>query len=490
MPDQASERNPGPAERHDLSKEVLDRLVMEIFERIYDADPQAQKELLDIEAGEDPSLRRGVEELLRSMRDADRGGFFQPSAIDMSEQVSLVGQRFGAYEIRRVIAAGGMGVVYEAWHEHLDRKAAIKMPLEAHKHRKELFRRLQREGRALAKLRHPHVVEVFDAGITEDEVPYLAMAFVDGRTLTAVREAGAYSPRDIIEWMRQIAEALDYLHAAQIYHRDVKPSNIMINRDGHAVLMDFGIAHIGDMTRITTFTPGTFVYMCPEQRDSKATDGSCDLYSLGLVMYELATGAISSAPDLSLLPKRTRDERLIADVVNRCLQREPRARFQSGREMADTLRPKVPDVPVNRVVIVGILVFVLATAAYLFFRPFTGEPVSAPPPAEPGSSGFAQVAPVPPPTIKDLIDQSVDLSSLTSRLAELRERGDLTFGRQADFLNPNHCYVFVFDEEGKSALAILAPGSENRFDLLNGALISDVPALLQGRATVWITLVD
>ncbi|MFK7849287.1 MAG: protein kinase [Rhodothermales bacterium] len=457
-------------------------MVMEIFEEIYELDPVEIERVLDEKAGDDLVLRQEVKKMLNGKAGADSLKFLDQPITDLGGRETLIGKSVGAFKVVRKIAEGGMGVVYEARHTHLDRTVALKIPILTHQNLNVLAMRLKREGKALAKLRHPNVVEVYDAGITDDGIPFVAMGYVNGKSLYEIVKAELGTPAQIKKWIIQVAEALHYLHMEKIVHRDVKSSNIMIDQHDNAILMDFGIAHIGDLTRVTVHNPGTPAYMCPEQRKGKPSDGRCDIYSLGLVLYELLTREIPVDPDLKNLPKTNRELRLMAGVIAKCIKRDPKDRYQTGKEMVAALSP-VRELP-RRSFILGAagLLLVSLLAVVLIKNIKLPERATATPPA------ISEV--VRPQIIEDLINQSGSVSVLMPQLVSLRNQGALSFGNETDFLNPDGCYIFVYENEHEPARAVLAPGSSERTELLQGNQMSNISDYLQGKAAIWVSVTD
>ncbi len=204
----------------------------------------------------------------------------------------LVGERIGSYEVRGLLGRGGMGAVYLAEDHALDRRVAIKILPRRLSQDAEIVARFQREARALAKLRHPNLMHVYTVGEHKGH-PYFAMEYVKGSPLsTLIKKAGRLPSAQAVHITGEILSALDKVHGAGIIHRDIKPGNIMVDEDGRAVLMDFGLArHEHDAALTADHTVlGTPSYMSPEQAKGEPLDTRTDIYSLGIVLYEMLVG--------------------------------------------------------------------------------------------------------------------------------------------------------------------------------------------------------
>lgn len=214
---------------------------------------------------------------------------------DTTKPDSLLGDRLGNYEIRSLIGRGGMARVYEAFDTQLHRRAAIKVVDVPVSDETEITDRFFREARAVANLSHPHIVTVYAFG-NERGVYYLAMRYLEGKTLADLlrrhrQQQTHFAPNEMLQIVDDVCSALDYAHEHGIIHRDVKPSNIMVDEKGRAVLMDFGLLLEGgaDNTLGTAF--GTPRYISPEQAlASQQAVRQSDVYSIGIVVYEMLTG--------------------------------------------------------------------------------------------------------------------------------------------------------------------------------------------------------
>ncbi len=201
-------------------------------------------------------------------------------------------KRLGKYEIIEPIGHGGMAAVYKGYQPDIDRYVAVKV-LPPHPGQNEQYAtRFRLEARTIARLQHPHILPVFDYGV-EDDVYYLVMAFVDGGSVSDLIDRGPMSLNNVERLLRQVASALDYAHRSGVIHRDIKPDNILMDKEGHALLADFGIVKLLEGETNLTATGGmvgTPAYMAPEQCQGVEVDGRADIYALGVVAYEMITG--------------------------------------------------------------------------------------------------------------------------------------------------------------------------------------------------------
>jgi len=256
----------------------------------------------------------------------------------------------GRYIIRGTLGRGGMGIVYKAEDTVLDRVVAFKVLPEALKENPQALKNFLREAKSAAQLNHPGIVTVYDAG-EQDGVYYIAMEYVDGNTLKdIIKRRGPIAPRGIVHVLAQMAEALAYAHDKKIVHRDIKTANTMWTKDRKAKIMDFGLAKVIEEVRNhTTVVSGTPYYMSPEQTLGKNVDHRSDLYSLGVSLFEMATGTLPFTEGnlpyhhVHTPPPHPREHNpelpdAIATIIERCLRKDPAERYQSAREILAELR--------------------------------------------------------------------------------------------------------------------------------------------------------
>ena len=267
----------------------------------------------------------------------------------------------GRYRLKRLIAKGGMAEVWEAVDDILGRPVAVKILL-AHLAADESFQeRFRREAIAAARLAHPNVVATFDTG-ADGGTTFIVMELVDAHTLRqALNESGPMAPGRVVHIGSQVADALHYAHRAGVVHRDVKPANILLCPDGRVKVADFGIAKAvedsvpgpspSDALTGTGSIVGTAQYLAPEQVDGRAVDGRTDVYSLGVVLYEMLCGrppftgqtdmavAIQHVTTSPLAPRQVRAgiPRALEEVVLRAMAKRPEARYQSAAELQTAL---------------------------------------------------------------------------------------------------------------------------------------------------------
>ncbi|HXQ38971.1 MAG TPA: serine/threonine-protein kinase, partial [Anaerolineales bacterium] len=206
----------------------------------------------------------------------------------------LTGKQFGQYQVVAPLGEGGMAAVYKAYQPAMERYVAIKVLPRHMSSSEEFIARFRREAKMLAQLQHVHILSVFDYG-EEDGYPYIVMPFVPSGTLADVLQGKRLSLSEVRRILTQIGDALSYAHTRGMVHRDIKPSNILVDERGNCLLTDFGLARMTEVsTKITTSgaVMGTPAYMSPEQGTGSNIDQRSDIYSLGIILYEMVTGRV------------------------------------------------------------------------------------------------------------------------------------------------------------------------------------------------------
>ena len=268
------------------------------------------------------------------------------------------GRRLGHYRMLEKIGAGGMGEVYRAWDEHLDREVAIKLLPAGALADEEARRRFRQEAQALSKLEHPNIATVHDFDCQED-TDFLVTEFVPGVALDEQLVRGPLLEHEVLELGRQLAEGLAAAHAQGLVHRDLKPGNLRCTSDGRLKILDFGLARtlpaaspLAETVSRSDVLAGTLAYMPPEQLRGEPVDARSDLYSAGVVLYEMATGRPPFQGQLATvladailhsqpLPPRSLKPSLsprLEDLILKCLEKEPAHRYQSAAELLADFR--------------------------------------------------------------------------------------------------------------------------------------------------------
>ncbi|HYY13037.1 MAG TPA: serine/threonine-protein kinase, partial [Chthoniobacterales bacterium] len=262
--------------------------------------------------------------------------------------------RLGNYEILEELGRGGMGVIYRARQRHSRRIVALKRVLTYHADSHETLARFRREAEAAASLDHPNILPIYEVNETDEGLPFFSMKLATGGSLRSAGSALAKDPRECVRLIVKVARAMNYAHAQGILHRDLQPGNILLDARGEPLVSDFGLAKWLDqesnLTRtLTSFgTPG---YIAPEQAEGTSFSPAADIYSLGAILFNLLAGrppftgtnalsvirqaAAMPAPKLrAFAPSLDRD---LETIVARCLEREPKARYQTAGALAEDL---------------------------------------------------------------------------------------------------------------------------------------------------------
>jgi len=392
----------------------------EIFHAALEYEPPARDAYLTEACKEDESLRAEIEALIASHQKDST--FFDTPASDLAAEYLAQKDNVGAlghYKIVKKIGSGGMGEVYLAEDTRLNRKVALKLLPPEFTNDKGRIRRFEKEARAVSALNHPNILTIYDIGQIGNS-SFIASEYVDGETLRQRIRTSKMQLKEILSVSIQAAEALDAAHQAGVIHRDIKPENIMIRKDGYVKVLDFGLAksiergalqnsqlntQSSEATK-TGILVGTVRYMSPEQARGLKVDAQTDIFSLGVVLYELITGSFPFAGPTSIdtlasiLQKDPQplnafgvfpDE--LQSIITRALEKAPEKRYQAVAEMLGDLRrfkmridvdaelkrssttvSLTPKKTSTTKLLLSASLFLLAIIAFYFIRPHTGTP--------------------------------------------------------------------------------------------------------------------
>ena len=336
--------------------------VDEIFHAALQHKPDERKAFIEEACQGDEELRREIDSLLAEERGADQ--FIEQPAMEVvakdladDQREALIGKNIGPYKILSLLGAGGMGEVYRAEDSHLKRQVAVKVLASRFADDRERMARFQREAHLLASLNHPNIAAIH--GLEEsNSVRALVMELVEGRTLADRMAAGPIPLDEALPIALQMAEALEYSHEKGVIHRDLKPANVKLTPEGTVKVLDFGLAKAledgsttGDLEKSPTLTVaatetgmvlGTAAYMAPEQARGLPVDKRADIWSFGVVFYEMLTGKrpytgattsdtlaalLKVEPDWNALPAEVPPR--IRRLLRRCLTKDRRERLQA-----------------------------------------------------------------------------------------------------------------------------------------------------------------
>ncbi|MBX3283591.1 MAG: serine/threonine protein kinase [Acidobacteria bacterium] len=339
--------------------------LMSVFEKATDLSTVERSEFLSQVLLEDATIYDELLGLVEAEKNA-HGFLEKPLELDLS--APLIGSKVGPYTITAELGRGGMGAVFQAdreddFKQHCALKISNRVILTA-----DLERRFKKERQILASLEHPHIVRLLDGGVTPDKIPYFVMELVDGEPITTYCKRHSLSIKERLMLFQQICSAVSYAHQLLIVHRDLKPSNILVTKDGNVKLLDFGIAKIlDDEDRAQTQTlnaPITPEYASPEQILDKPISTSADIYSLGLILYEILTELPPveiygvSRTDISrgireVDPQRPSvkvgDRALKGDLDNivlNCLEKAPELRYASVEQLSADIERYLTGYPI------------------------------------------------------------------------------------------------------------------------------------------------
>lgn len=359
------------------------RRVEELFHEALEVEQDARSAFLQRKCEDDEALRSRVESLLRYHEASAQflegapalGGVSVPDPEELLDQrereeaKALLGTRVGAYELVEVLGQGGMGTIFlgERADQEYEKRVAIKL-IRYGLPSQELLHRFRSERQALALLEHPYITRLLDGGMTEEGRPYLVMELVDGIPIDRYCDERQLDTEERLELFVKVCSAVTYAHANLIVHRDLKPNNVLVTQDGTPKLLDFGVAKILESPRREpgTATQGgnfmTLRYASPEQLLGRPMTTATDVYSLGVVLYELLTGQRPYRPTTTPFeleraiceedPERPSsfDHRLAGDIeaiLLKALRKEPEERYASAEQLAQDVRHFLDGLPVS-----------------------------------------------------------------------------------------------------------------------------------------------
>jgi eukaryotic-like serine/threonine-protein kinase len=365
------------------------RQIGQLYHAALEVNADARAAFLERACAGDAELRREVESLIESHEQV--GNFIDVPALSvtaalLADRDALPGQTIAHYRIESLIGTGGMGRVYVAEDTRLGRRVALKLLPEFLTHDDNLLQRFRQEARTASALNHPNILTIHEIGQTDD-LHFIATEFIDGETLRDRMTKTRMNADEVLDVATQVASALDAAHAAGIVHRDIKPENIMLRRDGIAKVLDFGLAKLANpdpsiIKTIPGMVMGTAAYMSPEQARGHDVDARTDIWSFGVVLYEMLTGKLPFAGETAsdviaaiLTTQPVALAQLPADlhrITRKCLEKNREERYQTAKDLLVDLRQlqkrPAPNKTLRNLAAIGIVALLIAFASVFIYR--------------------------------------------------------------------------------------------------------------------------
>jgi serine/threonine protein kinase len=345
--------------------------VRDVLHGAMQLEPEKRRAFLDEHCANDPSLREELDKLLLADEELASSFLETPALIQAAVRtvtssdgaVLPVGKKMGPYVVQALVGAGGMGEVYRARDTRLDRTVAIKIISASHSSDVSRHQRFEREARAISSLQHPNICTLYDVG-QQDEIHYLVMEYLEGELLASRLARGRLTPDQVLTYGIEIADALDAAQRRGIIHRDLKPGNIFVTSHGECKVLDFGLAKLDedapdaptvaqpDVLTSPGIAVGTVAYMSPEQARGETLDARTDIFSLGTVLFEMATGMpafpgktsaviFKAILDHTPAPPSELNKTLpnkLDEVIGKSMEKDRELRYQSAAELRADLK--------------------------------------------------------------------------------------------------------------------------------------------------------
>ncbi|MCP3963916.1 MAG: serine/threonine protein kinase [bacterium] len=361
--------------------------LLDLLDQALEQDPGERAAFLDQECADDAALRDRVESLIDTAGDSE---FLEKPVFDVHEEDASIGRSIGGYKLVRLLDRGGMGTVYLAEREDFEQRVALKVIRRGLDVDEMFVRRFENERQILARLQHRHIARLLDGGTTEDRLPYFVMEYVEGEPIDRYCRTHELSIRQRLELFRKVCSAVQVAHQNLVIHRDLKPGNILITANGEPKLLDFGIAKLldeerpgSDLTALEGRGPMTPRYASPEQIRLDPITTASDVYSLGVLLYELLTGLdpyridtdrrdlltqaiLEREPDrpstavrrraaenhtyVAPIEPRRLQRQLSGDldsIVLKAMRKEPEARYGSAQQLSEDIHHHLTGKPVS-----------------------------------------------------------------------------------------------------------------------------------------------